>query len=247
MSYNLYISSISEEEFEMAILVTGGAGYTGSHVCIELLKQGHEVAVVDNFLTSTADGIKQIREATGKDVKLYAMDLGHKELVERIFSDNDIEGVIHFAGIKSTGEYKNNPIEYYYTNLASTLMLCQVMAEHNVKKMVFSSSEGFYGDNGSDTTTYGSAKLMIEKMLHEIYLADPSWSIKVIRYLTAEDHIYSKKDIKVEKMSNLYINAFQEIELGQLQTFEMSIEDHNISLKQIEAFKGYNVKNLSLK
>ena len=231
----------------MAILVTGGAGYTGSHVCIELLKQGHEVAVVDNFLTSTADGIKQIREATGKDVKLYAMDLGHKELVERIFSDNDIEGVIHFAGIKSTGEYKNNPIEYYYTNLASTLMLCQVMAEHNVKKMVFSSSEGFYGDNGSDTTTYGSAKLMIEKMLHEIYLADPSWSIKVIRYLTAEDHIYSKKDIKVEKMSNLYINAFQEIELGQLQTFEMSIEDHNISLKQIEAFKGYNVKNLSLK
>ena len=231
----------------MAILVTGGAGYTGSHVCIELLKQGHEVVVVDNFLTSTADGIKQIREATGKEVKLYAMDLGHKELVERIFSDNDIEGVIHFAGIKSTGEYKNNPIEYYYTNLASTLMLCQVMAEHNVKKMVFSSSEGFYGDNGSDTTTYGSAKLMIEKMLHEIYLADPSWSIKIIRYLTAEDHIYSKKDIKVEKMSNLYINAFQEIELGQLQTFEMSIENHNILLKQIEPFKGYNVKNLSLK
>lgn len=231
----------------MAVLVTGGAGYTGAHVCIELLKQGHEVVVVDNFLTSTADGIKQIREATGKDIKLYAMDLGHKELVERIFSDNDIEGVIHFAGIKSTGEYKNNPIEYYYTNLASTLMLCQVMAEHNVKKMLFSSSEGFYGDNGSDTTTYGSAKLMVEKMLHEIYLADPSWSIKVIRYLTEEDHVYSKKDIKVENMSNLYINAFQEIESGKLQTFEMSIEDHNIALKQMDLFKGYNVKDLSLK
>lgn len=231
----------------MAILVTGGAGYTGSHVCIELLKQGHEVVVVDNFLTSTADGIKQIREQSGKDIKLYAMDLGHKELVQRIFNDNDIEGVIHFAGIKSTGEYKNNPIEYYYTNLASTLMLCQVMAEHNVKKMVFSSSEGFYGDNGSDTTTYGSAKLMIEKMLYEIYLADPSWSIKVIRYLTEEDHIYSKKDIKVEDMSNLYINAFKEIEPGQLQTFNMSIENHNITLKQMDVFKGYNVKDLSLK
>ena len=231
----------------MAILVTGGAGYTGSHVCIELLKQGHEVVVVDNFLTSTADGIKQIREQSGKDIKLYAMDLGHKELVQRIFNDNDIEGVIHFAGIKSTGEYKNNPIEYYYTNLASTLMLCQVMAEHNVKKMVFSSSEGFYGDNGSDTTTYGSAKLMIEKMLYEIYLADPSWSIKVIRYLTEEDHIYSKKDIKVEDMSNLYINAFKEIEPGQLETFNMSIENHNITLKQMDVFKGYNVKDLSLK
>lgn len=231
----------------MAILVTGGAGYTGAHVCIELLKKGYEVVVVDNFLTSTADGIKQIREATGKDIKLYAMDLGHKELVERIFSDNDIEGVIHFAGIKSTGEYKNNPIEYYYTNLASTLMLCQVMTEHNVKKMVFSSSEGFYGDNGSDTTTYGSAKLMIEKMLHEIYLADPDWSIKVIRYLTAEDHVYSKKDIKVENMSSLYIEAFEEIEPGQLQTFEMNIEDHNITLKSTDEFKGYNVKDLTLK
>ena len=230
----------------MAILVTGGAGYTGSHVCIELLKQGQDVVVVDNFLTSTADGIKQIREATGKDIKLYAMDLGHKELVQRIFNDNDIEGVIHFAGIKSTGEYKNNPIEYYYTNLASTLMLCQVMAEHNVKKMVFSSSEGFYGDNGSDTTTYGSAKLMIEKMLSEIYLADPSWSIKVIRYLTAEDHIYNKKEIKVESMSNIYIKAFKEMEVGKLQTFGMSIEEHDITLKEIDAFHGYDVKSLTL-
>ena len=231
----------------MAILVTGGAGYTGSHVCIELLKQGYEIVVVDNFLTSTVDGIKQIREKTGKDIKLYAMNLGHKELVERIFNDNDIEGVIHFAGIKSTGEYKKNPIEYYYTNLASTLMLCQVMAEHNIKRMVFSSSEGFYGENGSDTTTYGSAKLMIEEILHEIYLADPSWSIKVIRYLTAEDYIYSKKDIKVENMSNVYINAFKEMEKGKLQTFDMAIENHDITLRQIDVFKGYDIKSLTLK
>lgn len=231
----------------MAILVTGGAGYTGSHVCIELLKQGHEVVVVDNFITSTADGIKQIREATGKDIKLYAMDLGHKELVERIFNDNQIEGVIHFAGIKSTGAYKNNPIEYYYTNLASTLMLCQVMAEHNVKKMVFSSSEGFYGDNGADTTTYGSAKLMIEKMLSEIYLADPEWSIKVIRYLTAEDHVYTKKDIKAEDMSDVYINAIKEMPEGKLETFNMTIENHGIILNPVQPFRGYDVKNLTLK
>lgn len=230
----------------MAILVTGGAGYTGSHVCIELLKQGYEVAVVDNFLTSTADAIKEIREKTGKDIKLYAMDLGHKELVERIFSENDIEGVIHFAGIKSTGNYKNNPIQYYYTNLASTLMLCEVMAEHHVKKMVFSSSEGFYGDNGSDTTTYGSAKLMIEKMLQEIYLSDTDWSIKIIRYLTEEDHIYTKRDIKVEDMSHTYIDAFKTIEAGKIETYELKIEEHKIKVSAAESFKGYQVKNLSI-
>lgn len=228
----------------MAILVTGGAGYTGSHVCIELLKQGHEVVVVDNFLTSSADTIRKIRETTGKDIKLYAMDLGHKELVQRIFNDNSIEGVIHFAGIKSTGKYKKNPIEYYYTNLASTLMLCQVMAEHDVKKMVFSSSEGFYGDNGSDTTTYGSAKLMIERMLNEIYLADPTWSIKIIRYLTAEDNVYTKKDIKTEDMCNVYVNAFNQIKTGVLETVGMIIENHSISLKPVEVFSGYNISSL---
>lgn len=246
MRYNLSESRV-KGEIDMAILVTGGAGYTGSHVCIELLKQGHEVVVVDNFITSTADGIKKIREATGKDIKLYAMDLGHKELVERIFNDNQIEGVIHFAGIKSTGTYKKNPIEYYYTNLASTLMLCEVMAEHNVKRMVFSSSEGFYGDNGSDTSTYGSAKLMIEKMLTEIYLADPTWSIKVIRYLTAEDHIYTKKDIKVEAMSDIYIKAISDMPEGKIETLGMTIENHSISLHPLEIFKGYDIKTLNLK
>lgn len=231
----------------MAILVTGGAGYTGSHVCIALLKQGYEVVVVDNFLTSTADTIKEIREQTGKDVKLYAMDLGHKELVERIFSDNDIEGVIHFAGIKSTGEYKKNPIQYYYTNLASTLMLCEVMAEHHVKKMVFSSSEGFYGDNGSDTHTYGSAKLMIEKMLYEIYLADPEWSIAIIRYLTEEDHVYTKKDIKVEDMCHIYIDAFKDMDKEKIKTYGMQIENHGITLAEVETFKGYKVQDFTFK
>lgn len=231
----------------MSILVTGGAGYTGSHVSIELLKRGYEVVVVDNFLTSSADAIRQIREATGKDVKLYAMDLGHKELVQRIFNDNEIEGVIHFAGIKSTGAYKKNPIEYYYTNLASTLMMCQVMAEHNVKKMVFSSSEGFYGDNGSDTTTYGSAKLMIERMLREIYLADPEWGIKIIRYLTAEDNVYTKKEINVSDVCKTYIDAFESIKPNEVEAFDMKIVDRKIELNQTKLFTGYCVKDLSVK
>lgn len=248
LGYNLFEKiQMRKGEILMAILVTGGAGYTGSHVCIELLKQGYEVVIVDNFLTSTADAIKDIREKTGKNIKLYAMDLGHKELVERIFSENDIEGVIHFAGIKSTGDYKKNPIQYYYTNLASTLMLCEVMGEHHVKKMVFSSSEGFYGDNGSDTTTYGSAKLMIEKMLHEVYLADPEWSIKVIRYLTEEDHVYTKKNIKVEDMSRIYIDAFKTIAEGKIETYRLEIENHKINVSDADDFRGYQVKDLSMR
>ena len=231
----------------MAVLVTGGAGYTGSHMCIELLKKGHEVVVVDNFVTSTVDNLNNIRKEAGKDIKLYAMDLGHKELVERIFNDNEIEGVIHFAGIKSTGKYKNQPIEYYYTNLASTLMLCQVMSEHHVKKIVFSSSEGFYGDNGADTTTYGSAKLMNERILHEIYLADPSWGIKIIRYLTEEDNIYSQKEISVEEMCQTYIKAFETIEVGKIETEAIKIIDKKIVLEPGIPFRGYNVKDLSVK
>lgn len=230
----------------MAILVTGGAGYTGSNVCIELLKQGYEVVIVDNFLNSSTGAIKEIREKTGKDIKLYAMDLGHKELVKRIFDENDIEGVIHFAGIKSTGKYKNNPIQYYYTNLASTLMLCEVMAEHNVKKMVFSSSEGFYGDNGSDTHSYGSAKLMIEKMLYEVHLADPEWSIEILRYLTEEDHVYLKKDIKVEDMCYVYVDAFKEMEKAKIKARDMHIENNGITLAEVECFKGYKVQDFTL-
>lgn len=228
----------------MKILVTGGAGYTGSHVCMELLNQGYEVAVVDNFLTSKADTLHLIREKTGKDITLYAMDLGHKELVQRIFNDNEIEGVIHFAGIKSTGAYKNDPIEYYYTNLASTLMLCQVMAEHNVKKMVFSSSEGFYGDNGADTSTYGSAKLMIERILNEVYLADPSWGIKIMRYLQGDDNVYTKKDIKGEDMSKFYVDAFKTLKPGKIETCNMIIENKQIMLQPSEVFKGCTIDDL---
>ena len=228
----------------MTILVTGGAGYTGSHVCIELLNQGYEVAVVDNFLTSSSDTLRNIREQTGKDVKLYAMDLGHKELVERIFTENEIAGVIHFAGIKSTGVYKRNPIEYYYTNLASTLMLCKVMAEHNVKKMVFSSSEGFYGDNGADTTTYGSAKLMIERILKEVYLADPSWSIRVMRYLQEEDYVYTKKDIRVEDMSKLYIDAFKNMKEGALEAYNMILEKQKIVVQPSQIFTGCTIADI---
>ncbi|MDF2614985.1 MAG: family NAD(P)-dependent oxidoreductase [Clostridia bacterium] len=223
----------------MAILVTGGAGYTGSHVCIELLKQGYEVIIVDNFLTSNAATLAQIREKSGKDFKLYAMDLAHKEIVERIFKENEVEGVIHFAGIKSTGPCKDQPIKYYHTNLTSTLMLCEVMSEYNIKKMVFSSSEGFYGDNGEGSTVYGSAKLMIERILKEVYQVDKSWGIKIMRYLDSQGNVYTREDVKVEDMCSLYINAFKQIQEGCLHTYEINISNKQISVKQIPAFEGY--------
>ena len=121
------------------------------------------------------------------------------------------------------------------------------MSEHDVKKIVFSSSEGFYGDNGADTSTYGSAKLMNEKILHEIYLADPSWGIKIIRYLTEEDNIYSKKEISVEEMCQTYINAFETLEVGKIEIDVMKIIDKKIVLEPGIPFRGYNVKDLSVK
>lgn len=224
----------------MAIIVTGGAGYTGSHVCIELLKQGYEVIIVDNFLTSNPETLARIREESGKDFKLYAMDLAHKEIVERIFKENEVEGVIHFAGVKSTGQCKDQPIKYYHTNLTSTLMLCEVMSEFNIKKMVFSSSEGFYGDNGAGSTVYGSAKLMIERILKEVYTMDSSWGIKIMRYLKPEGNVYTREDIKVEDMSHLFIDAFKEIKEGSFDTYELNISNKQITAEKIDSFDGYS-------
>lgn len=226
----------------MAILVTGGAGYTGSHVCIELLKQGYEVIIVDNFLTSNPETLAQIREKSGKDFKLYAMDLAHKEIVERIFKENEIDGVIHFAGIKSTGTCKDQPIKYYHTNLTSTLMLCEVMSQYNIKKMVFSSSEGFYGDNGAHSTVYGSAKLMIERILKEVYRSDNTWGIKIMRYLSNEGDVYTREDIKVEDMSSIYIQALKEIQDGCFDTYEITIENHKIGIQETTSFEAYEIK-----
>lgn len=226
----------------MAILITGGAGYTGSHVCIDLLKQGYEVIIVDNFLTSNPESLAHIRAESGKNFKLYAMDLAQKDVVERIFKENTIEGVIHFAGIKSTGVCKNKPITYYQTNLTSTLILCEIMSEYNIKKMVFSSSEGFYGDNGSQTSVYGSAKLMIERILFEVYKTDPSWGIKIVRYLNQENDIYNTEHIKVEDMTKIYIDAFKTIEEGSLETYELKFNNQTISLQPSTVYSEYLVK-----
>ncbi len=174
------------------ILVTGGAGYIGSHTAVELLSAGKEIVIVDNFSNSKPEALDNIKKITGKDFPFYEADLRDKEAVLRIFEENDIECVIHFAGLKAVGESVEKPMEYYDNNLVSTLVLCEVMAEKNVKKLVFSSSATVYGDPHTvpicedfplhTTNPYGTTKLMIEQILRDIYVSDKEWGIVILRY-----------------------------------------------------------------
>ncbi len=174
------------------ILVTGGAGFIGSHTCVELLNAGYEVVIADNFCNSKPEAVKRIEKITGKSVKLYEADLLDRCAVEKIFDENKIDAVIHFAGLKAVGESVSIPLTYYHNNITGTLILCEVMAKHNVKKIVFSSSATVYGSPKtvpikedfplSTTNPYGSTKLMIENILKDLYVSDSEWSIALLRY-----------------------------------------------------------------
>jgi len=174
------------------ILVTGGAGFIGSHTCVELLDAGYEIAVVDNFCNSSPEVLDRIKTITGKDFKFYEADLLDKDKVEQIFIENNIEAVIHFAGLKAVGESVKIPLRYYHNNITSTLILCEIMAKYGCKKMVFSSSATVYGDPETvpiredfplhTTNPYGSTKLMIEDILRDLYTSDNEWSIALLRY-----------------------------------------------------------------
>ena len=176
----------------MAVLVTGGAGYIGSHTCVELLNAGEEIIILDNFVNSKPEALKQNQTITGKDFRFYEADLLNKEAIDKVFAENSIDAVIHFAGLKAVGESVMQPIRYYHNNITGTLNLCNVMQAHNVKKMVFSSSATVYGTPKtvpidetfplSTTNPYGSTKLMIEQILRDIYTADNEWSIALLRY-----------------------------------------------------------------
>lgn len=176
----------------MNILVTGGAGYIGSHACVELLEAGYNIIIIDNFVNSNARVLENIRKITQKDFKFYQTDLTNKEDTERVFLENKIDAVIHFAGLKAVGESVKKPIEYYSNNLNSTLVLCELMKKYNVKKIVFSSSATVYGKpetlpilesfHRSTTNPYGSTKLIIEDILRDIYISDNEWSIVLLRY-----------------------------------------------------------------
>lgn len=176
----------------MSILVTGGAGYIGSHTCVELLNAGYEVVVVDNLCNSSVESIKRVEEITGKKIKFYEVDLLDRKELENVFDTEDITSVIHFAGLKAVGESVEKPLEYYYNNITGTLILCDVMRNHHVKDIVFSSSATVYGNPKtvpikedfplSVTNPYGRTKLMLEEILRDFYVADKEWNIILLRY-----------------------------------------------------------------
>ena len=177
----------------MSILVTGGAGFIGSHTVVELLNAGYDVIIVDNFVNSKPEALEAIKKITGKDSKFYKVDIVNKEELNKVFDENpDIQAVIHFAALKAVGESVAKPIEYYENNLNGTLSLVDCMRKHNVKKIVFSSSATVYGDPASvpikedfpksATNPYGQTKVMIEQILSDIYVSDNSWSIVLLRY-----------------------------------------------------------------
>lgn len=176
----------------MAILVTGGAGYIGSHTCVELLNAGFEIIVVDNFSNSKPEALKRIQEITGKTLAFYEMDIRDKTALESVFAAHSIDAVIHFAGLKAVGESVMIPLRYYHNNITGTLVLCEVMQQYGVKNIVFSSSATVYGVPKqvpisedfprSATNPYGRTKLMIEDILNDLCIADPEWSVSLLRY-----------------------------------------------------------------
>lgn len=177
----------------MSILVTGGAGFIGSHTCVELLNAGFEVVIVDNFYNSQPESLNRIKKITGKNFKFYEVDIRDKAGLDKVFSENKIDAVIHFAGLKAVGESCQKPLEYYENNIGGTVTLCEAMRDAGCKKIVFSSSATVYGMNnvspltedmkiGGTTNPYGTTKYMIELILQDLYASDNEWSVVILRY-----------------------------------------------------------------
>ena len=177
----------------MAVLVTGGAGFIGSHTVVELLNEGKEVVIIDNFSNSKPEVLDAIRKITGKDFKFYEIDYLDRPRLEKVFEENEIEAVLNFAGFKAVGESVAKPIEYYTNNISGALVLLDTMRIYGVKTFVFSSSATVYGEperipitedckTGGTTNPYGTSKLFIEQILKDIYTSDPTWNICILRY-----------------------------------------------------------------
>ena len=175
------------------ILVTGGAGYIGSHTCVELLNAGYDVVVVDNLCNSCRESLKRVEEITGKKLTFYEVDLLDEPALDAVFQNENIDAVIHFAGLKAVGESVYKPLEYYHNNITGTLILCDVMRRHGCKSIVFSSSATVYGNpafvpiteecpKGEITNPYGRTKGMLEQILTDLHTADPEWKVMLLRY-----------------------------------------------------------------
>jgi len=186
----------------MAVLLPGGLGYIGSHTAVELLNEGKEVIILDNFSNSKPDVIEKIEKISGKKIRFYEADYLEREKVEKIFEENEIEAVINFAGYKAVGESVKEPLKYYHNNITGCLILLETMKKYGVKKFIFSSSATVYGDpevvpiteetkTGGTTNPYGTTKLFIEQILKDIYVSDNNWNICILRYVLHTDLIHS--------------------------------------------------------
>lgn len=176
----------------MSILITGGAGYIGSHTAVELIKVGYEIIIVDNFINSNVKVMERMSELCGKEIKYYHVDITKSDEIETVFMENDIDAVIHFAGLKAVGESVSVPLTYYLNNVTGTIILCEAMKKFQVKKIVFSSSATVYGNPEkvpideeqllNPINPYGRTKMMIEEILKDLYVSDQEWSISLLRY-----------------------------------------------------------------
>ncbi|MGN0448015.1 MAG: UDP-glucose 4-epimerase GalE [Acutalibacteraceae bacterium] len=223
----------------MSILVTGGAGYIGSHTCIELLNAGYDIVVVDNFYNSKRESLNRIAELSGKEFAFYECDIRDKEGLDKIFKSEKIDAVIHFAGLKAVGESCVKPLEYYDNNIAGTVCLCEVMKENNCKKIVFSSSATVYGMNnisplketmqtGGTTNPYGTTKYMIEIILSDLFKSDNEWSVCLLRYFNPIGaHISGRIGEDPNGIPNNLMPFITQVAIGKRECLSVFGDDYN--------------------
>lgn len=224
----------------MAILITGGAGYIGSHTCVEMLNSGYDIVVIDNLDNSNEESLARVEKITGKSVKFYFGDVREKQILRKIFTENAIEAVIHFAGLKAVGESVREPVKYYDNNLISTIYLLEVMLEFGVKKIVFSSSATVYGIATEmplkedmplgAINPYGRTKYFIEEILRDLYAADNSWSIALLRYFNpigAHKSGLIGEDPK--GIPNNLMPYISQVAVGKLEKLHVFGNDYNTS------------------
>lgn len=221
----------------MAILVTGGAGYIGSHTCVELLNAGYEIIVVDNYSNSKPESLKRVSEITGRDFKTYNVDLLDRPSLETVFFNNRIEAAIHFAGLKAVGESVTEPLRYYHNNITGTLILSELMKKYHVKKLVFSSSATVYGmpdhvpiqedSRLGATNPYGRTKQMIEEILSDLYKADSSFSIAMLRYFNPIGaHESGKIGEDPNGIPNNLMPYISQVAIGELEKLQIFGDDY---------------------
>ncbi|MDQ0482621.1 UDP-glucose 4-epimerase GalE [Guptibacillus hwajinpoensis] len=222
----------------MAILVTGGAGYIGSHTCVQLLNHGSDIVVVDNFSNSKMESLDRVRELTERDFPFYEVDLLDRASLEQVFKENEIEAVIHFAGLKAVGESVSKPLHYYHNNLTGTFVLCEVMEKYNVRNIVFSSSATVYGMPDtmpiteeaplSATNPYGQTKLMIEQILRDLYVADSNWSIALLRYFNPIGaHVSGRIGEDPNGIPNNLMPYISQVAVGKLEQLSVFGDDYD--------------------